>query len=88
MIIVCLCSGGHPYQYQSPRVYHARFRSGRDVYATDSFRFGVIVKEPARPNTPFSSSLPRLTATRPLEPLKRHTYGPELNCRALTYMPL
>ena len=54
----------------------------------DSFRYGVVVKEPRRANSPFSSQLPRLTATRPLEPLRRTTYGPEVNSRSFTYMPL
>lgn len=80
--------GQHPYQYQSPRVYKRAFKNGHDIYEDDKFRFGVIVKEPQRPTSPFSSTMPRLTATRPLEPLKRSTYGPELMCRHLTYLPL
>jgi hypothetical protein len=81
--------GKHPYQYQSPKVYRRKVRNGRDVFhSADGFRYGVIVKEPLRATSPFTSTLPRLTATRKLEPLRRVTYGPELNCRALTYLPL
>ena len=80
--------GQHPFQYQSPRVYKRAFKNGHDVYADDKFRFGVVVKEPLRPTSPFSSTLPRLPAIRPLEPFKRSTYSPELTCRSLTYLPL
>lgn len=82
--------GMHPFQYQSPRVYTPRRQpfNGRGVYEHDRFRCGVIVREPARLCSPFSSTLPRLTATRPLEPIRRGTYGQELNSRHFTYLPL
>lgn len=76
--------GRHPFQYQSPHVYRQR----RQPFQSDSFRYGIMVKDPARPTSPFQSTLPRLTATRLLEPIKRETYGPELMNRQLTYMPL
>ena len=81
----------HLYQYQSRRVYNSGTlgRGGRVLYpGVDAFRYGVIVKEPRRVTSPFASTLPRLAATRPLEPLRRVTPGPELNARAYTYLPL
>ena len=79
----------HPFQYQSPQVYNTRIgRSGRQMYSgIDAFRYGVEVKEPLRASSPFTSALPRLPATRPLEPIRRVTYGAELNSRAFTYLP-
>ena len=54
----------------------------------DSFRYGIVVKDPSRATSPFQSSLPRLTGIRSPEPVRRQTYGPELCCRHLTYMPI
>jgi hypothetical protein len=81
--------GKHAYQYQSPHVYNNRIgRNGRHVHpGIDAFRYGIQVKEPLRASSPFTSGIPRLTAVRPLEPLRRATYGPELNSRAFTYLP-
>ena len=76
--------GTHPYQYQSENIYKRHFKGGRDIYDQPStmtsvgFRFGVVVQEPSRPTTPFTSTLPRLTTVRPMEPLRRSTYGPEV----------
>ena len=81
--------GKHAFQYQSPHVYNNRIgRNGRHIHpGVDAFRYGIQVKEPLRASSPFTSTLPRLPATRPLEPLRRATYGPELNSRAFTYLP-
>jgi len=90
-------TGKHAFQYQSPRAYvynrgstERPFgqKAGPNGPGVDSFRYGVIVKEPSRANTPFASTLPRLTTVRPLEPIRRLTYGHELNSRSNMYLPL
>jgi len=52
--------------------------------AVDLFRPGVIIKEPARPTSPFASTIPRLTRDKRLEPFRRQTYGAELNAGLLS----
>jgi hypothetical protein len=53
----------------------------------DGFRYGVLIRQPSRPNAPFASGLPRLTEPKPLEPFHRDRYGAELNVRELSCFP-
>ena len=43
----------------------------------DGFRFGVLTKQPNVKGSSFSSTMPRLTDPKPLEPYHRERYGAE-----------
>ena len=51
----------------------------------DRFRYGVLIKQPSRPHSSFSSGLQRLPGKpKALEPYHRERYGSELTSQPLT----